>query len=388
MKIVQLVTQMEAAGAQKVAYLLHQGFGSRGHDSELWFLYTKRPAYVDLPGVMSLLPRCATRWDYLPILARLCAYLRRSEPDVLITHTHYANVMGQAAAFVAGVRKRIAVQHNPLPTYPRDARFADRILGYLGAYSAIVGVSDAVTETIRYGSRRHPRLVRRIYNGVPPIGPEPLPDIRNKWNIPESRPVLLSVARLARQKNHATLLRALCELPEAQLILAGDGEFDTELRRQVSALSLGDRVLFTGEITQLEVRALMHCADVFVFPSLWEAMPMAAVEAMSAGMPIVASDIAAHREVLGPAALLVPATDSSALAQAVRRLLSDAALAQRLRIAAVERAQRFSVEAMVQRYERLICLPFLEKESQSRGSRREIFEEPEALVCCTAPSAK
>jgi glycosyltransferase involved in cell wall biosynthesis len=356
MKIAQVVTQMEAAGAQKVAYLLHQGFARRGYQSELWFLYTKRPAYVGLPGVTSLLQRQAMRRDYLPIMTRLCAQLWRYRPDVLITHTHYANVMGQAAALVARVPKRIAVHHNPLPTYPREARLADRVLGLVGAYSAVVAVSRAVVDTIDYAGPRGTGLVRMIYNGLPHMQPrQPLLDVRTKWNIAADKPVLLSVARLARQKNHATLLRVLCELPHVQLVIAGEGEFGAELRRQVAALSLETRVFFTGEITAPEVYALMRCADVFVFPSLWEAMPMALVEAMSAGMPIVASDIAANREVLGDAALLAPATDSAALAAAVRRALADAPLKTQLRSAAAERAKRFSLERMLDEYECLIC---------------------------------
>jgi glycosyltransferase involved in cell wall biosynthesis len=359
MRIAQVVTQMEAAGAQKVAYLLHQAFLNLGHDSELWFLYTKRPSYAGVPGVKSLLPRRATPLHYPSILKRLWTELHRYRPDALITHTHYANVMGQSAAKLAGVPTRIAVHHNPLPTYPRQALLADLILRHLRVYSGVVAVSDVVADSVRaLAFACGAQAVHRIYNGLPPIDSKPpshLPEVRRKWNIPEGRPVLLNVGRLSWQKNHSTLFRVIHELPNLLLIVAGDGELAADLRSQVSGLSIGKQVLFTGEITEPEVRSLMKCADVFVFPSLWEAMPMALVEAMSSGMAIVASDIPAHREVLGSAGLLVPPTNTSAVANAIQRLLSDPLLTEKLRAQAMDRAKCFSLEAMVEGYERLIC---------------------------------
>src|ERR1700692_960055 len=101
MKIVQIVTQMEAGGAQKVAYLLHRGFLERGYDAELWFLYTKRPFYDGLDGVHSLFDHSPSAFDYFVITHRLYSKLRSAKPDALITHTHYANLLGQLIAAFA-----------------------------------------------------------------------------------------------------------------------------------------------------------------------------------------------------------------------------------------------------------------------------------------------
>jgi glycosyltransferase involved in cell wall biosynthesis len=355
-KIVQIVTQMEGAGAQKVAYQLHEGLCNRGHDSELWFLYVKRPAYAGLRGVYSILNHRPSRREYFAIAAHLYGKLRRHAPDAVITHTHYANVMGQVVAAAARVPKRIAVHQNPLPTYPWAARIADCLLGHVGTYSNIVAVSETVVRSTDCYLPRYSRLVRLIHNCAAPATKSETVDARATWGIPPGKPILLSVGRLSRQKNHRTLFQALCKIPHAHLIVAGEGELASELRQQVAALSLGERVVFTGELDHKQVYGLMTCADLFVFPSLWEGLSLAAVEALNAGMATVASDIPANREVFGEAAVLVPPTDVDALASAITRTLADDLLAKELRSKALRRARSFSMDTLIDKYEGLLCL--------------------------------
>ena len=104
---------------------------------------------------------------------------------------------------------------------------------------------------------------------------------------------------------------------------------------------------FLGEVKSADVLDLLCIADVFVFPSLFEAMPMALVEAMGLGLPIVGGDIPAMREVLSDAGLLVPSENAAEIASAVRRVLEDRELADRLRQSSLQRSALFSVEKMV-----------------------------------------
>lgn len=354
MKVLQIVTQMEAAGAQKVAHLIHEQLVDRGYDSQLLFLYTKRPAYEGLPGVMSLMDHQPKRFDYVTIVGRLVRTLRAMAPDVVITHTHYANVLGHAASLLAGVEQRIAVHHNPLPTYPWSARVVDSVMGSVGVYSQMVAVSEAVVATMQRYPRTYRRLVTRVYNGLP-LGAETRAfDVRARWNVPSDAPLLLHVGRMSKQKNHATLLDAMRLLSGVHLILVGDGELRESVEARVRSLGLESRVHMTGEITSGEVNTLLRSTDAFVFPSLWEAMPLAALEALQAGATIVGGDIPALRELLDDAAILVPPTDAAALAAGVRRVLGDAALRRQLSATAVERARRYTVENMVEAYERLM----------------------------------
>jgi glycosyltransferase involved in cell wall biosynthesis len=354
MRVVQIVTQMEAAGAQAVAYQLHEGLSGKGHDSELWFLYMKRPAYVGLRGVSSLMDHPPSAGDYPAIVGRLYRRLRQHRCDAVITHTQYANVLGQTVAAAVGVKKRIAVHHSPRAKDSFLPRIADYLLGHTDIYSDIVVVSESLRQPEPWYLRRYSRRVRCIRNAVEDFKQIEITDLRTKWGIPADKPMLLSVGRLSRQKNHDTLIQALSSVPDAHLVIVGDGELASESRRQATALSLAERVVFTGEIDREQVYGLMNCADMFVFPSLWEGLSLAALEALSRGMATVASDIPPNREVFGDAAVFVPATNVTALAAGIQRVLDDGFLASSLRLKAVARARSFPMEFMIEAYERLL----------------------------------
>jgi glycosyltransferase involved in cell wall biosynthesis len=220
MKIVQIVTQMEAGGAQRVAVLLSEALRQKGYDSEVWFLYLKRPSHSHLSDVHVLFEEKPKALDYFTIARRLNAKLRVHQPDVLITHTHYANVLGQMVAQWCGVPRRIAVQHNPIHTYPKVAAWADFILGTTSCYSNNVAVSETVVQS----TARHPHVYRRklkqIYNGIPACEfGNSSSGIRKQWGLPNNVPLLLNVGRLAHQKNQIVLIEALLKLKTAHLVI-------------------------------------------------------------------------------------------------------------------------------------------------------------------------
>jgi glycosyltransferase involved in cell wall biosynthesis len=365
MKVVQIVTQMEAAGAQRVAYLLHEGLRSRGHDAELWFLYFKRPAYFGKPGVRVLSNRRPSLLGYFLFAIKLLGWIRNHKPEVIITHTHYANVLGLLVGAAAGIRRRVAVQHNPLATYPTFARYADWLLGTVGIYTKQIAVSHSVADSMSAYPECYKRSVCTIYNGSA-LDQNGCLSSQLMAKLPAGRPRILHVGRLARQKNHEALLKSLQQMPGAHLVLVGDGELRGTLEQQVQALGLAGRVCFLGEIAPEEVRAVMNVCDLFMFPSLYEALGMALIEAMAAGMPIVASDIPAHREVLHDSGILVP-PDPKELSRAARELLADISRARELGKKAAERTRMFSVEEMVDSYERLIACETQPSHSGEKG---------------------
>ena len=154
------------------------------------------------------------------------------------------------------------------------------------------------------------------------------------------RPVVLTVGRLATQKGFGTLLKAAAfwrDLkPEPLLVIVGKGPLEAELKSQAARLQLD--AWFPGH--RDDVPALLASAAVFVLPSVWEGQPLILQEALRAGVPVVATRVGGTPEITGEdAALLVPAGDAERLADAVRAVLTDPALAARLRKAAAERAR-------------------------------------------------
>jgi glycosyltransferase involved in cell wall biosynthesis len=172
-----------------------------------------------------------------------------------------------------------------------------------------------------------------------------------------ARPVVLAAGRLAAQKGFGTLLEAAAMVrdlrPEPLLVIAGEGPLKAALKRQAASLGLDAR--FPGH--RDDIPALLAAAAVFVLPSTWEGQPLILQEALRAGAPIVATRVGGTPVLTGEdAALLVPAGDPGRLADAVRSVLTDPALAARLRKAAVDRGNALpgeddAVAAAVAEYE-------------------------------------
>jgi glycosyltransferase involved in cell wall biosynthesis len=151
---------------------------------------------------------------------------------------------------------------------------------------------------------------------------------RDQYELTETQPVLVNVARQEYQKGHRHLLAAmpavLAKHPDTVLMVAGrDGTETTALQHLARELGVSERVRFLGHVPR--VAEFLAAGDVFVFPSLYEGMPGAVIEAMAMGLPIVGSDIPSIREVVEPRrnALLVEPTNDRALADAVGTLLGD-----------------------------------------------------------------
>jgi len=171
-------------------------------------------------------------------------------------------------------------------------------------------------------------------------------------------PVALFTGRLHEGKGLATLISAwqavVARYPRAQLLLAGEGPHQPALARQIAALNLSGRVRMLGSFC--EVDELLAAADLFILPSYEEGMSLALLEAMAAGLPIVASDIPGNRAVVrdGREGLLVPPGQASPLGAAIQLLLADVELGARLGQAARRRAEaEFSLAQSVRAHEEL-----------------------------------
>jgi len=157
---------------------------------------------------------------------------------------------------------------------------------------------------------------------------------------------ILSVARLAPEKGFRYLLEAFSAAtknnPTVQLRLAGDGPMRSELQEQARLLGVSERVVFLGSATEAEIRNELEAADIFVLPSLAEGLPVSLMEAMSVGVPVIATNVAAVGELIdnGHSGRLVPPTDASSLERALLELIHD----HEKRIA-FARAGRIKIEA-------------------------------------------
>jgi glycosyltransferase involved in cell wall biosynthesis len=269
----------------------------------------------------------------------LARTLRRLRPEVV----HVTDVWppGLVAARLARVPRVILTHHTP--ELPRHDNAAGR--AWLRAAWATKPEVIYTSETDRERDGRTGLQTHVIELGI---------DLDRFTSgrpvLTHDRPIVGNVARLAEQKGQRYLLEAAAELPEARFAIVGDGELRDELERHTAELGLDENVLFTG--ARDDVPDLLASFAVFAFPSLFEGLCLAVIEAQAAGVPVVATPVGGIRETVvdGETGLLVPPRDPKALAQAIRRLLEDPELAARLATEAQKRArERFSRERMVER---------------------------------------
>ncbi|WP_228255022.1 glycosyltransferase [Ornithinimicrobium avium] len=203
--------------------------------------------------------------------------------------------------------------------------------------------------------------VRKGFPGVPDIVPLGV-DVERFAPADREPPAAVDpvqvgyVGRLAAHKGVGVLLDAVAAYPDLRLTVVGAGPQEEQLRERAAYPDLGDRVSFAGAATQEELPALLAGLDVLAVPSLttpgWvEQFGRVVVEAMAAGVPVVASDSGALPEVVGDAGVLVPEGDAAALGEALLRVGREPGLWERLRRAGLERAQECSWERVAARYD-------------------------------------
>lgn len=281
----------------------------------------------------------------LTAFARWC---RRKRIAVLQTCDLYTNIFGLPGAALAGVPIRIGSRRELNPDKSPAQIWLQR-QAYRCA-TKIVANSPAARQMLeREGVA--PGSIAVIPNGV---------DLASFADGGPPRPVrtMITVANLRPEKNHETLLAALARLvgqhPELRVRIVGDGPRRAELEAVTRTLKLQDHVEFLGH--RDDVPALLQQADVFVLPSRSEAFPNSAIEAMAAGLPVVASAVGGLLDLIedGRTGVLIPPGDPEQLAAALRRLMANPALAATIgQTARAEVQRRYSFDRMVTAFERL-----------------------------------
>jgi glycosyltransferase involved in cell wall biosynthesis len=285
---------------------------------------------------------------------QLTTILRDFRADVVHSHEFTMAIYGAAAARRAGAR-HVITMHGGL-YYAAALRRRLAMRWAVRRSDALVGVSMATANELqRQLGVSAPRL-QVIPNGIPQrIGARDR--VRRELGIAPGEPLIVAVGNLYQVKGHAVLLDALAKLRDLtgwRLAIAGRGEEEAPLRARAAALGIAERIHLLG--FREDIPDILAAADVFAMPSLSEGLPLALVEAMSFGLPVVITRVGGIPEVVTDDvdALLVSPSDSDVLAHALRRLLDDPALRRRLGDAARTRARRdYGIATMVDRYERL-----------------------------------
>lgn len=358
-RIALVQTQAEGAGAQEIMRILGDGLTARGYDVHYVFFYRRTAAFDAQPNThFCAFERPSNVGSVLKMLRDLFRHLRALHPDVVLTFQHYGNLIGTAAARLAGASV-IANRTSARALEPRWTRVLDLAFGITGLFDRIVVNSKAVEDEYKaFPPIYRKRIVRIDHGFAPKRSGLSRNEARRRFGLPLDVPLLGSVARLHSEKNLGAAIRLLGQRPDWHLALAGQGEQRSVLEAQARELDVAHRVHFLGEVSREQVAVVLKGLDIFVFPTRMETFGLAAVEAAQAGVPVVASNIEVMREVLTvddePCALFVDPEDTPSFAGAVDRLLKDGDLSSSLIANSAALEQRYSFEVMIERYVDLI----------------------------------
>ena len=295
--------------------------------------------------------------EHARTLGRLVRIFRAGgAPDIVHTYLAAANVLGPVAARLAGVPRVIVSKRSGTfyqAQYPL-LRHMERI-GNLLADVVMVN-SDAVFQEVARTERHCEGKFRRIYNGVgsiPPWTPEEIASFRAREGLPPRAPVVVCVSNFFDYKGHDDLVNALAKIagdfPDATCVLIGRDAGSLEATRALARdLGVLPRLRFAG--LRSDVSDFLRAADLFVHPSHQEGFSNAILEAMAAGLPVVACDVGGNPEAVidGKTGRLVSPRCPERLAEAMSELLGDGGKCRIMGEAGRRRAEeRFSLGQMV-----------------------------------------
>ena len=290
----------------------------------------------------------------------LLQVLHDKQADIVHLHGYGATTFGRLCAWRMGI-PAILHEHANHGDTPWFQKVADRILA--PHTDLAIAVSESTGQFTTKARLIPAERTKVVYLGAPldefarPRTTAEIAAARTAMGITPGTIAIGTITRLMPSKGNQYLIDAapkiLAAHPAVRFFIVGEGELQSPLQEQASALGLGDRLVFSGFIR--DVAAALSALDIVVFPSLWEGTPLTVFEALAMGKPIVATDADGLRDVLtdGQDALMVPKGEAGALADAVIDLLERPHVAAGLADAARTTGRRYDIAAFVRKMERL-----------------------------------
>ncbi len=351
-RIALVIPTMDRGGAEKQLVLLATHLPRDEFDVHVILLTRDGPRSDDLRQSGIPVSLIGKHWKADPTaLFRLRRELQRIRPDIVHTWLFAANSFGRAAAALAGVPRIIASERSVDPWKTAAHGVIDRVLAR--RTECITTNSTGVRDF--YAARGiSPDLFRIIPNAIEPRTAAAVSreEVFSRLEVEPGRKLILAVGRLWHQKRYRDLIWAAELLgslrDDTTLVIVGDGPQRDELLRHRDAVTIPRHARFAG--ARSDVPELLGAVDVFWIGSEYEGQSNAVIEAMQAGVPVVASDIAGNRDLVlaNQTGRLVKLGDTADFARQTHDLLQHPEQARRLGEAAAERiASAFTVDAMV-----------------------------------------
>lgn len=355
MKIVHIITRSDLIGGAHVHVRdLSLGLQQRGHQVLVAaggsgpFAATLAEEGIPYRALQHLV-RPIRPWKDWQAYQEIKKLLREVKPDLVTVHSSKAGWLGRAAARRAGFPV-IFTAHGWLFTEGAGAvaalvyRWAERLAAPLG--DRIITVSEyGKNLAVKYRVAR-PEKLAAVHNGLPDISGQ----LRASPGVQPPR--LVMVARFEKPKDHLSLISALDKLKDRswRLDLVGDGPLRPAVEEQVGRCDLAERVFFLG--TRDDVADILSGAQLFILLSSWEGFPLSVLEAMRAGLPVVASAVGGVGEALldGETGYLIEPSNGEQLVNRLARLIDEPALREQMGRAGRRRfEEQFTFNTMMEK---------------------------------------
>ncbi len=351
--IVFLGTAHDNGGTSILASNLAKSMRARGHHVEEWYLFGSDG---DMPaGTRVFVPAKRSRSPTLLIslFFHVLAALRRSKPDVLFGLQPYSNLLVGVAGRIAGVRNRIPTYHGPRAFVTPSLMALDDVVYGLGLYTQMISCANNVAVTY------HRDDMAVVVNGHDVPHAFSRAEARAALGLPAEALILGQIGRLSHQKNQSFSLDLIQRMPEAVMVLLGIGPDEGLLKSQIEAAGLAQRVHIVPAITHGRIGLFYSAIDLALFPSRYEGLSLAGIEAIHAGVPSLCSDIPSFREMFAASPLLttqllLPEGDHAAWIARIRNILTDQALREEIGSELKRLSPAYGFDVMAEQYLRLI----------------------------------
>ncbi|MFH1622843.1 MAG: glycosyltransferase family 4 protein [Candidatus Omnitrophota bacterium] len=366
-KVLQIITRLIVGGAQDVALSLASELDK--DKFEVTFVSGPQDFCVEMAAkwkveviVFSDLIRKINPFKDLVVLIKLYNFIKRNKFDIVHTHTSKAGILGRVAARLAGVPIIFHTPHGSIfhSIYygPRAIFLLSRLENFVASFTdKIINCANNERKDFLEHNISTEDKYTTIYWGIRQdefLKAYDRDSKRERLGISAETILIGNITRLVSEKGHMFCLEAfkitLEVLPNAKLLIAGDGILREKIEEKIKQLDLSSNVIMLGH--RKDVAELLNCLDISVHTSAWEGTPLAIIEAMLMGKAIIATRVGGIPELInnGKTGILIPSGDRGALAEAIIKLAKDRMFANSIGQAAQDYAkEKFTVESMMRK---------------------------------------
>ena len=385
LNVMFVVTSMPVGGAETLLVNLMRRMDPKRFKPELVCTKEPGPLGVEISSEFTVHSNLLAGKFDLRVLPRLVQLMRRRRTDVMITVSAGDNMFwGRLAAHVAGVPAIASALHST--GWPDGVGRMNRLL--TGMTDAFIGVAQSHGDFLRDVEKFPAEKVNVIRNGIDCDrfcpDPEAGQSLREELNLPADTPLVGIVAALRSEKNHTMLVRAAAKVrdahPDAHWIIVGDGPERGKIEAAAAELNISDRIHLLG--TRSDTPRLVAALDVFTLCSLNEASPVSILEALSCGVPVMATNVGSIGEsiVEGVTGHLIESEDTDAMADRVSSLLADPDRRRKFGKAGRELVLKTgSLQSMVAGYEDL-AVKMYDAQAQAYAERKTSKQPSKARI--------